>query len=87
MVNSKNNREKECALKKLMAYDFMQNELNLFLDTHPNNKQALRKFNEISQKALALRKEYEKNFGALTVNSVDSTEEWTWINSPWPWEN
>ena len=87
MSNNIKCREKEYALKRLMAYDFMQNELNLFLDTHPNNKQALRKFHEINQKAIALRKEYEKNFGALTVNAVDSTEEWTWINSPWPWEN
>jgi len=87
MSNNIRTREQECALKQLMAYDFMQLELNLFLDTHPNNARALRKFSEINKKASELREYYETNFGPITTSAVKSTEEWSWINSPWPWEN
>lgn len=81
------NRERDCALKQLMAYDFAQLELNLFLDTHPNDQRALREFHRINKKAIELREMYEANFGPITTSAVDSTTEWTWINSPWPWEN
>lgn len=87
MTNNMNNRERECVLKQLMAYDFVLLELNLFLDTHPNNQKALNKFHHIRKKARELREIYENKFGPLTVSAVKSEDEWTWINSPWPWEN
>ena len=87
MSNNIRNREKDYMLKQLMAYDFMQLELNLFLDTHPTNQKALKEFHIINKKAKELRKIYEENFGPVTTSAVDCTTEWTWINSPWPWEN
>ena len=79
-------REQEYALKQLMAYDFMQVELNLYLDTHPCDKKALSEFKKINKKAVELRKEYEQLFGPITTSSVNCEDEWLWINSPWPWE-
>ncbi len=87
MTNNMNNRERECVLKQLMAYDFVLLELNLFLDTHPNNQKALNKLHHIRKKARELREIYENKFGPLTASAVKSEDEWTWINSPWPWEN
>jgi len=87
MMNNMQNRERECALRQLMAYDFVQLELNLFLDTHPNNQRALKEFHHVNKKAAELREMYEKKFGPLTTSSVKSEEEWTWVKSPWPWEN
>lgn len=87
MMNNMHSREQECLLRQLMAYDFVQLELNLFLDTHPNHQRALKEFHSIKRKADELREIYEGKFGALTASSVKSEEEWTWIKSPWPWEN
>lgn len=87
MTNNIRNREKECALKQLMAYDFMQLELNLFLDTHPHNQKALKEFHKINRKANELREKYEEQFGPLTTSAVKSETEWEWVRSPWPWEN
>ncbi len=87
MTNNIRGRERECALKQLMAYDFMQLELNLFLDTHPHNQRALNEFHKINRKAKELREKYEEHFGPLTTSAVNSQTDWEWICSPWPWEN
>lgn len=82
-----NERNRECILRQLAAYDFAQVELNLFLDTHPYNKKALSEFNKVNQKAQELRNLYETEFGPLTTSAAGNRESWTWVNSPWPWEN
>ena len=30
--------------------------------------------------------EYEKCYGPITRYNVESTDKWTWICEPWPWE-
>lgn len=87
MMNNMRSRECECMLKQLMAYDFVQLELNLYLDTHPHDQKALREFHRINKRAIELREKYEAEFGPITTSSVNCETEWTWINSPWPWEN
>ena len=32
------------------------------------------------------RREYEKHFGPLTMDAVDTCNGWTWTQEPWPWE-
>lgn len=87
MMNNVKSREQECALKQLMAYDFLQLELHLFLDTHPHDQRALKEFRSANEKAKALREKYEKTYGPITASAVDSDASWTWIETPWPWEN
>ena len=36
-------------LRAIQMYDFYLYDLNLYLDTHPNDKNALAKFNEIKE--------------------------------------
>ncbi len=80
-------RNKERIMKQIMALSFTQNELVLFLDTHPDNQKALAKYHEITAELNELRKFYKENFGPLTYAEVTSKTDWTWIKSPWPWEN
>ena len=78
--------EREILIRKLAIAEFAATDLELFLNTHPNNFEILEKANEYREKAEQLRKEYEKKFGPLT-SDADSTRKWQWINAPWPWEN
>lgn len=78
--------EREILMRKLATADFAATDLELFLDTHPNNGEILEKADEYREKAEQLRKEYEKNFGPLTSNT-DNARKWQWIKAPWPWEN
>ncbi len=77
--------EREILMRKLSTAEFAAADLELFLDTHPNNSEILEKADEYRERAEYLRKEYEKKFGSLTSDS-DNTGKWQWIKAPWPWE-
>ena len=71
--------------KRVYAARFACWELHLFLDTHPNNKDAIRKLEEYTAKADRLKKEYEEKSGPLGDSSQETTR-WAWVSDPWPWE-
>ncbi len=78
--------EREILLRKISTYQFAALDLQLFLDTHPNDKKILEKMKEYRDKSLPLIKEYEEKYGPLTKN-MTSTNNWRWIKGPWPWES
>lgn len=74
-------------LNQISAYAFAEKEWNLYLDTHPTDKEALTKHKAMAEKTKELISEYEENFGPLTSMSARGTESFDWINGPWPWDN
>ncbi len=78
--------EREILLKKISTYQFAALDLQLFLDTHKNDKKTLEKMKEYRDAAKPLIKEYEEKFGPLT-KSANNTNNWRWIKAPWPWES
>lgn len=77
--------EREILLKKISTYQFAALDLQLFLDTHPHDSEMTVKMRSYKEKAQPLIEEYEKKFGPLT-KAATSTNHWTWIKAPWPWE-
>lgn len=85
--NSANRISRSRLLRQIMEYDFVQFELNLYLDTHPEDMRALRMHRKAADMAAELRAVYETNFGPITAAQNLSEERWQWIESPWPWDN
>jgi spore coat protein JB len=81
------NEEREIMLKELMSLDFTLIDLHLFLDTHPCDCNAVSVYNDVVNKRNVLKQEYQKRFGPLVANSVESKCPWQWIESPWPWNS
>lgn len=80
-------REQLNTLVELMAAEFAAFELHLFLDTHPDDPQALAAHQAACARADALQAEYERRYSPLTpCGSSSQAMEWEWINPPWPWE-
>lgn len=79
------NREQLELLKELMALEFTAIELNLYLDTHPNDQRALMEYNAVCQQLMMLKERYERCYGPLTPCNP-SAFPWQWIEEPWPWE-
>lgn len=77
---------REQLLKQLTALDFMAVDLQLYLDTHPNDWNALYRYNCIVTQADTLRSYYERLFGPLYSYRSTSDYPWRWINNPWPWD-
>ncbi len=78
--------EKEKMLYKVMALSFAINDLNLYLDLHPDKKDVFDLFKKYSQEKEKLCNEYEKLYGPLEVTGATGSK-FDWIDSPWPWEN
>lgn len=79
--------ERLSMLKEIQELEFVAIDLNLFLDTHPEDQAALRDFHAVREKLMALRKRYEEIYGPLTVTgSTPPHHRWLWIEGPWPWE-
>lgn len=79
--------EKEL-LENVMKYQFYLLDLHLFLDTHPDCKEAQEDYKALSVKLCSAIKDYEKQCGPLFnygLSSVVDSE--NWVNSKWPWEN
>ncbi len=73
-------------LKAIQMYDFALIELNLFLDTHPDDKKALAKFNEINPKREMAYKAYAEKYGTITATQANYDKSFHWTDGPWPWE-
>jgi len=73
-------------LKKLTILDFMATDLCLYLDTHPEDLEAISQYNRIIAEADEVRCKYENCYGGLcSYRSGSSGRCWNWIEDPWPW--
>lgn len=84
--NSDQQIEKCAAMKKLQAICFVMDDLRLFLDTHPFETGALTQYEETRLQRNQLLSEFETNFGPIETYNVKQNNQWTWVDSPWPWE-
>lgn len=73
-------------LKQISSLDFMAIDLNLYLDTHPTDLEALAKFHAATMQAKELRQHYERLYGPLTALGSQNPNAWQWICDPWPWQ-
>lgn len=78
--------KRELLLKRIAAIDFAIVELNLYMDTHPDDDEINEKLNMYREKSSNLRREYESLYGPLTLDNQEKNQ-WGWISDPWPWNN
>ena len=83
-INPKNRKEE--LLLEIMELSFAINDLNLYLDLHPDDTRLLEKFNAYVEKSCQKEMEYVKTYGPLEVIDSDSSSSFEWIKNPWPWE-
>ncbi|EHS58413.1 spore coat protein CotJB [Paenibacillus sp. Aloe-11] len=74
-------------LEKLQAVDFVLVELNLYLNTHPDDLQAIEQFNKLTRERTAIANEYQLLYGPLqNFGRAYSKYPWEWSQTPWPWQ-
>lgn len=77
---------KKKLLDCISATQFALVELGLYLDTHPHDREALEKFESARARLKAYIKQYEQQFGPLTLMGDFGNDGYDWIKNPWPWE-
>ncbi|MCF6409287.1 spore coat protein CotJB [Pseudalkalibacillus salsuginis] len=74
-------------MKQLQEIDFVLVELTLYLDTHPEDYDSIKQFNEFAEKGMRLRQKIEKKYGPLMQYGQSySGYPWNWDDPPWPWQ-
>lgn len=75
-------------LRQIQELQFVAVELNLFLDTHPQDQEALALFNQVHQELKQCVQIYEQKYGPLLSYGYSPAEQncWKWVETPWPWE-
>ena len=84
MVNQK--ERPETPTTELQALGFAVQELALYLDTHPEDKEALelyRSYQDMLHKGMML---YTEKCGPLNHKMPSGSDRYNWIDDPWPWE-
>lgn len=81
------NQERKKLLREIGKIDFVLLELNLYLDTHPFDQQAIEKYKKFVAVKKVRCQEYEEKFGPLKLPpSTCDSREWKWATQDWPWE-
>lgn len=74
-------------MEQLQTIDFILVELTLYLDTHPDDHDAIKQFNHYAKDRKQLKKAFESQFGPLMqYGNSYSAYPWNWSTSPWPWQ-
>ena len=75
-------------MDRINAVSFAVDDVKLFLDTHPDDQNALSYFHKYTKMRNEALQEYATYYGPLTIDTtVESCgDSWKWINEPWPWQ-
>jgi len=76
----------DSGLAELQALDFAINELGLYLDTHPNDAEAMELFQSYAELYRKGAEAYEKCHGPLNRMDAIHGGKYCWKKGPWPWE-
>jgi len=78
--------QREQALLEVQMYGFVAHEINLYLDTHPNNKRMIELYQKYAKKTKEAKEAFENQYGPLTVLNSSNKIPFEWVQGPWPWE-
>ena len=70
----------------IMMLGFCAVDMMLYLDTHPDDEEALNYFNQCNTLYNAAKQSYQDQFGLLNAFSEQERFSWDWNTAPMPWE-
>ena len=80
-----NNTPRPNLLREIQQTQFALVEANEYLDTHPNDQEALAYFDRAQKKLRELLTEYEARYGKIET-AEGGKMRWAWVDQPWPWQ-
>jgi len=76
----------EMLLRNVQAKSFLAHDILLYLDTHPNDCQALDAYRAALRDRDAARRMYEENVRALVPDGTLRRDDFDWTDEPFPWQ-
>ena len=84
--NGGSNMTCESMMKKIHELEFAVTDLNLYLDTHPENTEALKMLTQLSATLKSMKYEYAQKCGPIVVTDVSDNTPFEWVQGKWPWQ-
>jgi len=81
------NYTEQALLQKIGEVRFALVELQLYLDTHPEDLDAANDFNGYAATLDRLSSEYAERFGPLENFGGSTHDAGSWVYQKWPWQN
>lgn len=83
MLNTNN---EQARLKRMIdELSFALDDTRLFLDTHPDNQEALMYYERTMQLRNRAVRDYTNKFGPVSQYDINLSNGWTWNDCPLPW--
>ena len=86
MTNQMNQMNRQQLFGLINTVSFAVDDLLLFLDTHPDDAEAIKAFHHYSDIRRSALLAYSDQYGPLTIDTADPCSHWNWATEPWPWE-
>lgn len=83
VTNLSSNTSKGNLLLKIYQYDFALNDLSLYLDLHPEDKDVYKVFKGYTEELDNLVKKYEHEYGPMELDNSNYND-YLWEEGPWP---
>lgn len=83
------NEQKEKLLCEIGMLDFICIEMNLYLDTHPKDMDAIAYYKYYNRLYKQAKREYSVKYGPLCPDDTDipgGTDYWKWSTEPFPFQ-
>lgn len=78
--------DRQKKLYEIQKNGFAAHDINLYLDTHPDDANAIMLYKRYLDKEKQLTSEFEKKYGPIELSDgMFDMSKWSWINEPWPW--
>lgn len=87
-VSFSNKGKQQQLLKEISMVDFAIVELTEYLDTHPDDEDAVSYVKQYIAILHKLKEEYASLYGPLTLydSTYSKNADWVWAKMPLPWE-
>ncbi len=79
------NNDRDRLLLEIQMYGFYLTDLGLYLDMHPQDKQALKLFNETREKYYKKVADFDNRFYPLNSFHSNKTDTYEWLEGKFPW--
>ena len=71
-------------MAELQALEFVVLELGIYLDTHKDDAEAFKLFQQFSAMEKAAKAAYESKYGPITKEAAATCGSYRWLSDPWP---
>ena len=61
-------------------------DITEYLDSHPEDEEALKYFNHYMDLRRTAMCAYSEKYVPLTIDTANPEQFWEWAKQPWPWE-